>query len=280
MKIALKRGTLLSLIAVIAILTGFTSTKVESKFKAIHISWLFTVLQDGELVPQRQSIDVFYSKDYLIARTRLNNFTINTRLKPGTNEVIDEKVIIDSSYVYFISKRGEKFGLAFDSLSMKTARHIKLDVKTGNPIRLDVDSFVRSTLTPPAFFYGVKSKGKDSMSVVRDEKKGILIEKFLNKRREVQEPDSSYFYFRKKTMEFSFIVKDKRADNMYLYKARAICNPAPKGTFSNVNVDVKKYEHKFEITEIDVPEEELIKVMDCFRNSIDELKIWPAIKGK
>lgn len=100
------------------------------------------------------------------------------------------------------------------------------------------------------------------MNVVRDEKKGVLIEKFLNKRREIQEPDSSYFYFRKTPMDFSFIVKDKRDDNMYLYKMRAICNPSPKGSFSNVNVDVKKYEHKFEITEIEVPEIEIKNIID------------------
>lgn len=272
MKLVSKRGKLLFLIAVIAILYGFTCVKIDSKFKAIHISWLFTMLLDGELVPQRQSIDVFYSKDYLVARTRANNFTIDTRLRPGTNEVLHEKVTIDSSYVYYISKRGEKFGLVFDSLSIKNDKHCKLDINTGKPIKLDVDSFIKSTLTPPAFFYGVKSKGKDSMTVVRDEKKGILIEKYLNKRREVQEPDSSYFYFRKKQMDFSFIVKNKRNDNMYLFKARAICNPASKGTFSNVNFDVKKYEHKFEITEIDVFESELTKVVDLFKNSIDNRK--------
>lgn len=270
MKIILKRAALLSFIGVIAILFGFTSNKVDSKFKAIHISWLFQMLTDGNLVPQRQSIDVFYSKDYLIARRRSFNFDIVTKLKPGTNVLLDEKVIIDSSYIYLISKRGEKFGLAFDSLSIKTDKHIRLDIKTGKPVKLDVDSFIKSTLTPPAFFYSLKSKGKDSMSVVKDEKEGILIEKYLDKRREVQEPDSSYFYFRKESMEFSFLVKDKRKDNMYLYKMRAICNAAPKGTFSNINYDVKKYEHLFEITEIDVPEAELTQVIELYKNSIDK----------
>lgn len=254
MKIILKRGALLPLICVIAILFGFTITKVDSKFKAIHISWVFQMLTDGELIPQRQSIDVFYSKDYLIARKRAFNFDISTKLRPGTNEVVDEKTTRDSSFIYYISKRGEKFGLAFNSF-----KHTKVDV----------DSFIKSTLTPPAFFYTVKSKGKDSMSLVRDDKKGILIEKYLDKRREIQEPDSSYFYFRKKPMDYSFLVKDKRDDNMYLFKMRAICNPAPKGTFSNVDFNIKKYEHKFEITEIEVPEAELKKVIDLFKNSIN-----------
>lgn len=146
MNIVLKKCALISLIAAIAILFGFTSSKVDSKFKAIHISWLFTMLHDGELVPQRQSIDVFYSTDYLIARKRAWNFSIDTRLRRGSNEILDEKVTIDSNYIYYVSKRKGKYGLIFDSKSIKTGKYEKIDV----------DSFVRSTLTPPAFFYSVK----------------------------------------------------------------------------------------------------------------------------
>lgn len=54
---------------------------------------------------------------------------------------------------------------------------------------------------------------------------------------------------------------------MFLYKARAICNATSQGRFSNVNFDVKKYEHSFEITEIDVPDAELKTVIDLFNNS-------------
>jgi len=256
-----RRNSLL-VIAIILIFCAFTHSKVDSKFKALHISWVFQMLIDGELVAERQYADVFCSKDYLIARTRQNNFTVDTRLKPGTNEVLEEKTTIDSSYVYYISKKGEKYGLAFNSSIYKTGKHIKIDV----------DSFINSTLTPPAFFYSVKSKGKDSMYVERDVDKGILIEKYLNRRREVQEPDSSYFYFRKKPMPYSFIVKDKRDDDMYLYKMRAICNASPNGKFPNINYPVKKYEHAFEIIEIDVPEPELQKVIESFKQASQIIK--------
>lgn len=270
MKIVLKRTTLLILTVVIAILSGFISAKVDSKFKAIHFSGVFQMVQNGDLYPFRQSLDIFYSKDYLIAKTRLSNFTSSSTIESGTNKVLNGNLIIDSSYVYYISKRGDKFGLAFDSLS----------IETGKPIKVNVDSIVQSILGAPAFFYKLKSKGKDSVSIERDETKGLLVEKYIYKRREVQEPDSLYFYFRKQPLEVSFNLKEQRKDNMYLYKARAICNATPKGTFSNVNFDVKKYEHKFEITEIDVPEAELTKIVDLFRNSIDELKTLPIVKGK
>jgi hypothetical protein len=256
MKIVLKRATLIFLLGGITLVLGFTAIKSESKFKAVHINWVWQMLQNDELVPIRQSIDIFYSKEYLIARTRQRNVNTDTRLKPGTNDILNEKITIDSTYVYLISKKGERYGLTFfDTTSMVPNKHYKMDV----------DSFIKATLIPPNFFYKLRSKSKDSISIVKDEKKGTLLEKYLYKRREIQEPDSMYFYFRKQPMEFSFPVKDGPIDYIYLYKTRAICNASKKGQFPNVNVDVHKYEHHFEITEIDVPEIEIKSKIDQFK---------------
>ena len=252
MKIVFKRGTILSYIAVIATLSGIISAKVDSKFKAIHFSGAFQMVQNGKFIPMSQSLDIFYSKDYLVAKTRLSNFTSKTTMDQSTGKVLDGRLTIDSSYVYYISKRGDKFGLAFDSLA----------ISTGKPVKANVDSIVQSTLGAPAFFYKLRSKGKDSVNIDRDEINGLMVEKYIYKRREIQEPDSLYFYFRKQPLEVSFNLKEQRKDNMYLYKARAICNATSKGRFSNVPFNVGKYEHSFEITEFDIPEAELTNVLD------------------
>jgi len=260
MKIVLKKGALLILIIVMAIVYGFTSNNVDRDFKAIHIDCVFQMPDDtGNPITLRRSADVIYSKDYLIVRERSLNTNTVVKLNPGTNEVKDQSMTIDSNYVYYISKRAEKYGLTYDCLSDQSGKHSKVNV----------DSLVKYFLSPPAFYYGAKSKGKDSVSVVRDEKKRILIEKYKNRRPVVQEPDSCYFYFTKKPMDFSFIMNINRDDNMHLYKAKIIYNYSPKGTFSNVNYDVKKFGHEFEITEIDVPEAEIKKRIDIFRNSTD-----------
>jgi len=165
-------------------------------------------------------------------------------------------VKVDTSYLYYVCRRGEKYGLLFVSLS---------SVK-GEPYY--VDSLINNFLKVPAFFYGVKSKNQDSMTFIVDKKAGTLIEKFTNKRTGVQEPDSSYFYYRKKPLTYSYLIKEKRLDQMYLYKAIMIFNPVKKGTFSNLDYDVKKYQHSFEISEINVPEEAIIlQVIEKFIKS-------------
>lgn len=122
-------------------------------------------------------MDIFYSKEFLIAKERLNVYTSGSTIESGTNQVVNGQLSIDSGYVYYISKRGDKFGLAFDSLSMKTGKPL---------MKANVDSIVYSTLGAPAFFYKLRSKGKDSISIERNEITGIMIEKYLFKRREIQ----------------------------------------------------------------------------------------------
>lgn len=263
MKNVLKRAIILSIVGITAILSGFVSSRVNRGFKGIHFSGMFQVIEPGRVYPDRQSFDVYYSKDYLIARGHSNVYTIKSTMTPGSNNVSEGKLTLDTSYIYYICKRGDKFGLAFDSLSMTTGKPMK---------KANVDSIVYSTIGAPAFFYKLRSKGKDSVNIEKDEINGLMVEKYIYKRREIQEPDSLYFYFRKQPLEISFNLKEHRKDNMYLYKARAICNATFQGRFSNVNFDVEKFEYSFEITEVDVPEAEVTKVIELFRNATAQEK--------
>lgn len=69
-------------------------------------------------------------------------------------------------------------------------------------------------------------------------------------------------------MNLRNIIKERRVDQMYLYKAVILYNPVKKGVFPNLDYDVKKYCHSFEISEIAVPEQEnLRKLIDKFKAS-------------
>jgi hypothetical protein len=77
-----------------------------------------------------------------------------------------------------------------------------------------------------------------------------------------RDPDSSYFYFRKKPLGYSFLIKDKRPDNMYLYKAVIIFNHIPKAdNINNVSEEKTKFKHSFELKEVDVPDKENLKIL-------------------
>ncbi|MCX2480973.1 hypothetical protein OQY15_17845 [Pedobacter sp. MC2016-15] len=257
MKNVFKGSVILSIVGVTFIIFGFMSSRVDPGFKGIHFSGMFQFLEPGRIHPDRQSLDVYYSKDYLIARGQLNVYSIGSSMTPGSSNVSEGKLTLDTSYIYYICKRGEKFGLAFDSVSFTT----------GKPTPVNVDSTVQAILGAPSFFYKLRSKGKDSVNIVRDESRGLLVEKYVYKRMEIQEPDSLYFYFRKQPLEISFNMKQPRKDNMHLYKARAICNASRKGTFPNANFDVAKFEYSFEITDTDVPMGEVSDLIQRFKRA-------------
>lgn len=195
----------------------------------------------------------------MILKAKSDIFVSTSTFKANTKEAVDGSLTLDSNDVYYISRRGDQFGLAFYPPS----------INNGKPIKINIDSLVQSRLGAPAFFYKLRSKGKDSISIERDETKELLVEKYVYRRREVQEPDSLYFYFRKQLLEVSFNMKEQRKDGMRLYKARAICNATLKGRFPNVPFDVKKYEHSFEIKEVDVPEEEIKAIIEKFNRAIE-----------
>jgi hypothetical protein len=255
MKIFLKKAVFLFFTVVILMLLGFISSNINSGFRGIHFNGMFQFIEPGRVHPNRQSLDVFYSNDYLIARDRLNVYSAKSSINPGSAQVSGGNLTLDTSYIYYICKRGEKFGLAFDSVSFRT----------GKPVPINVDSTIQSILGAPAFFYKLKSKGKDSVNIIRDDSKGLLLEKYAYRRREIQEPDSLYFYFTSQPLEISFNMKEQRKDKMQLYKMRAICNAAPKGTFLNTNFDVKKFEYMFELTETEVPMGEVSDLIQRFK---------------
>lgn len=255
MKKVSKGSVMLSIVGVAIMTLGFISSRVDPGFKGIHFSGMFQFLEPGRVYPDRQSLDIYYSKDYLIARGHLNVYSVGSSMTPGSNNVSEGKLTLDTSYIYYICKRGEKFGLAFDSVSLTT----------GKPSPVNVDSTVQAILGAPSFFYKLRSKGKDSVNIVSDESRGLLVEKYVYKRMGIQEPDSLYFYFKKQPLEISFNMREPRKDNMHLYKARAICNASSKGTFPNAAFDVAKFEYSFELTDTDVPMGEVSDLIQRFK---------------
>lgn len=245
MKIVLKRDLLIALIFGFLNSYGFTYNTDTSKMKALHISTIFQIPHSsGDILIFPKTPDIIYSNQFVVLRSPHNKTTVTGRMNERPTAIK-----IDTSYAYYICKRGEKYGLMYDSASAIEGK------------RYFVDSLINDFLRIPAFFYGVKSKNKDSMTVISDKKKGFLVEKFTNKRTGVQEPDSSYYYYRKKPLAFSYLIKEPRPDRMYLYKAVMIFNPVKKGEFSNLDYDVKKYSHSFEISEIPVPDAQNLKML-------------------
>lgn len=254
MKIVLKRDLLIALIFSFLNSYGFTYDTDTSKMKALHISTIFQIPHSsGDILIFPKTPDIIYNNEFVVLRSPHNKTIVNARMNEAPTAIK-----VDTSYAYYICKRGEKYGLMYDSASAIKGK------------RYFVDSLINDFLRIPAFFYGVKSKNKAAMTVTSDEKTESVIEKFTNKRTGVQEPDSSYFYYRKKPLAFSYLIKEPRPDRMYLYKAVMIFNPVKKGEFSNLDYDVKKYNHSFEISEIPVPDEQTVNMLiDKFKRSYE-----------
>lgn len=248
MKNTLKRVSIVLLpIIAFSISKGFAQNINMADFRAIHIVNTWQIPHSsGELLIFPITDDLVSSKNYMILRSTVIRPTETVKVnQAGISTHVS--TVYDTLHGYFICRRMEKFGLYYDSLSVPTGKIMA------------VDSITKDLFRIPQFFYNIRGRGKDSITVLRDEKNGRLIEKFTDKRLGIQDPDSSYFYYQKKPLDYSYIIKDKRPDSMYLYKALIIYNPSPKGTFSNVNYNVKKYMHSFIITEIDVPDQTNIK---------------------
>jgi len=252
MKIVFKRALLIVLVFYFGNSYGFTTATDTTKMKALHISTIFQIPHSsGDILIFPKTPDIIYNNDYVVLRSPHNKTTVTARMNEAPTAIK-----VDTSYSYYICKRGEKYGLMYDSISSPTGK------------RYFVDSLINDFLRIPAFFYGARSKNKDSVTIISDQKAGIVIEKFTDKRTGVQEPDSSYFYYRKKPLAFSYLINDPRPDRMYLYKAVMVFNPVKKSTFPNLNYDVKKYNHSFEISEIQVPDENNLKMLiDKFKKS-------------
>lgn len=240
---------LISIILIIVFFAskGFTQDINTTDFKAIHIVNTWQIPNsNGELLTFPITEDLISSKDYMILKSTVIRPTQTVSVNhAGISTNIS--TVYDTLHGYFICKRIEKFGLYYDSLSAPVSKIMAVDSVTKDLFRI------------PQFFYSIRGKGKDSMTVIRDERNGRLIEKFTDTRLGIQYPDSSYFYYQKKPLDYSYIIKEKRPDSMYLYKALIIYNPILKGTFPDAIIDIKKYMHSFVITEIDVPEQTNIK---------------------
>ncbi|CAM4231568.1 hypothetical protein SAMN06265348_107186 [Pedobacter westerhofensis] len=245
MKIVLKRLLIIELVFSFVNSYGFSANTDTTKMKALHITTIFQVPHSsGDILIFHKTPDIIYDNDYVVLRSPYTKTSVTGRMNEAPT-----KIKVDTTYAYYICRRGEKYGLLYDSATSSIGK------------RYFVDSLINDFLRIPAFFYGVKSKNVDFINVISDKKKGILIEKFVDRRTGVQEPDSSYFYYRKKPLAFSYLIKEKRPDQFFLYKAIMVFNPVKKGAFPGLEYDVKKYTHTFEISEIGVPDEQKIRVL-------------------
>ena len=260
MKIFFKMPLAVFFVIVFIGINSFTKNYDLEGFKAVHINstWEFP-RQTGDHLTFTRSPDIIFSKTYEIVREPYLITNTYVTLNNLGQEVPDKKrpATSETAYRYCICKRGEKYGVCYKSISDSIGKTYPLD------------SLINDFLHFPSVFYNARGKSKDSLRVVRDDKNGFLTEIITNKRLSETDPDSSCFYFRKKPLDYSFLVKDKRTDNMYLYKAVILFNHIPKvDNINHVPEEQTKYQHSFELTEIEIPDKENIKrLIDKFKRS-------------
>jgi hypothetical protein len=232
---------------------SFTLNDDLKDFKAIHITSSWEIPQKtGDHMTFTRSPDLIYSNNYEILREPYPITNTYVKIDSSGQEIPDpmRPATLEIRYRYYISKKGEKYGICYNSTSDSIGKIYPLD------------SLINDFLHFPSFFYNARGKGKDSIKIIRDNKNGYLTEIITNKKHSESDPDSSYFYFRKKPLGYSFLIKDKRPDNMYLYKAVIIFNHIPKAdNINNVSEEKTKFKHSFELKEVDVPDKENLKIL-------------------
>lgn len=232
---------------------SFTFISDSGNFKAIHITstWEFPQ-KTGDHLTFTRSPDLIYSKNYeiLIEPYPISMDYIKVDSLGHQSPDPMRKSTIEIGYTSFICRKGDKYGMEYTSNSDSTGRIYQ------------VDSLIKDFLHFPSRFYYGRGKGKDSIKVIKDNKNGYLTEIITNRKFSETDPDSSYFYFRKKPLDYSFLITDKRADNMYLYKAVILYNHILKAdNINNVPDEQTKFQHSFEIREIEVPDKEKLKYL-------------------
>lgn len=232
---------------------AFTLDNDLKGFKAIHISSIWEMpLNSGGYATFPNNPDLIYSKEYQILREPYSITTIYSKINHSGEEITDEKRESqkDTCCHFFISKRGVKFGMLYRSL------------KDSSGTTYNVDSMITELFRYPSIFYKGRGRGKDSLTLIKDINKGLLVEKILQRKYgDDKSPDSSFFYYRKKPLDYSYFIKDKRLDHMYLYKA-IIFNHIPKtDDKNNLDKEKTKFKFSFEINDIDIPDPEGIKII-------------------
>ncbi|MBB5639009.1 hypothetical protein HDE68_004947 [Pedobacter cryoconitis] len=253
MKFFLKIALIVPFVFVYIGFNSFTLNDDLKDFKAIHITSTWEVPQKtGEHMTFTRSPDLIYSNNYTISREPYEVTNTYVKINNSGQEVPDpmRPATLEIRYRYCISKKGQKNGICYNSISDSTGKIYPLD------------SLIKDFLHFPSLFYYGRGKGKDSIKVIKDYKNGYLTEIITNRKMSERDPDSSYFYFRKKPLDYSFLIKDKRSDNMYLYKALIIFNHIPKADLiNNVSEKKTKFKHSFELKEVDVPDKENLKIL-------------------
>lgn len=168
-----------------------TSLKVIS-----YLSLFKDTYSTGLIENDSTTVNIAYYQDYILyelakVEVKLENF--EKTIKGDTIELKDKMIPIDTSYTYFIHKKGSKIGLRFDSL------------KANNGKPFSVDSIVERI--------GIRSSnlkifsldlGKPIKTVINKKTEKIEAEFFVDKKHEDGTADSIYRYYDDKLIKFDF----------------------------------------------------------------------------
>jgi hypothetical protein len=171
--------------------------------------------ESGKIFEVKNSIDIAYYKDYIVYKTTVissnaEGTSLNTDIY--LNDTTGTKL-----YQYYFFKKGEKNGLVLTDENkwkvFKKDTFLKLEGLNFN----DYDFFKLEL-------------GKPNTVVLNPKTKEIEIEKFENKLKGEQEPDSLYRYYSKdlSTIDFSFNPEFDAKAHSKLYKIGVIHYSTPK----------------------------------------------------
>ncbi|MBB2146195.1 hypothetical protein GM921_11910 [Pedobacter sp. LMG 31464] len=179
-----------------------------------YSSYGFT-FESGKIFEVKNSIDIAYYKDYIVYKTTvISSNAGGTSL--NTDVYLNDTTGI-KSYQYYFFKKGEKSGLVLTDENkwkvFKQDTFLKLEGLNFN----DYDFFKLDL-------------GKPDKTEINPKTKEIEIEKFENKLKGENEPDSLYRYYSKdlSTIDFSFNPEFDARAHSKLYKIGVIHYSTPK----------------------------------------------------
>ncbi len=169
----------------------------QKTISAIRVtSSLPGVDSQGQMIRHEDTLAVFYYKDLVMYQISILNTYSNTVLNKSGDVESETLTGVKLVYKYFVFKKGDPFGIIFDSIDSKWGK------------RISVDSFLMSnTVTSFDKFYRRK-RLNDSLIGIADERGGdIVVEKYIPKMKlDISKSDSTLLYLnrRLKGIGFSF----------------------------------------------------------------------------
>lgn len=160
---------------------------------------------------------------------------------------------IDTSYMYFVYRKGTKEGLVYNR---RTGDSLK-----GIPFH--IDTLIKSVGLDSNNLSGLGNDLGEPLHIIKD--KTRLLEKYVLKRVNSETPDSIYRYYDTgyKNVEFTFSKALDQKHNSKLVRVQSIYNP----TETNINgkmVRIPRMEWNWELAYIDFPKKLIDKYFSLF----------------